>query len=343
MIVLVTNSRKPYAYDIQQILGLPSHAEYRFRYDSTKWIVEGLQKKNLKGHKALIVLRNYDTGQLHPCRYVEITEQTDVGHIRHFRFRLRGYVSEASSARIVKTLGNWLSENGLENASGNKFKAFVHENDSLKKEESGEDADSSWVAIVKDLKDISSYKDFGFLRIRSVTAASQACFMSQTSSGEYSFQIQPGTTCVLDVAQYMPSQIGEGGITHPYDVIMKVPTALNSIRDHQRVVGKYDLLKFVFDAPDASAGKSTEIAILAEQTGEAAEYGIHALFIPLEVERRHWFARVMAVAAGIALLVVAGWVKEANANDLIPATIQALAFVLITLAGAAELLKDMLA
>jgi hypothetical protein len=83
MIFLVTNSIAPYCYDIHQLVGLPVNLNHRFRY-SDPWINLPNGIKSIVGKEALIVLRDFNTGNFIPLRFVVIKEVVKIGDFRAY-------------------------------------------------------------------------------------------------------------------------------------------------------------------------------------------------------------------------------------------------------------------
>ena len=78
-------------------------------------------------------------------------------------------------------------------------------------------------------------------------------------------------------------------IVEPYEVELKTETGeILILRGLQRVVGKYDLLRFIFKTASGETRRQTFIEIESKQGGEAGKYGLRRLFLPVRIELPLW-------------------------------------------------------
>lgn len=104
MIFLTANSLKPYAYESIQILGLPNGSIFRARFP-LRWVEKGLLKdiKTLVGRRLLYSVRIWETDEVIPLRYGEITSAKHIGHILFFEYKLGPLISYCSEADALKS------------------------------------------------------------------------------------------------------------------------------------------------------------------------------------------------------------------------------------------------
>jgi hypothetical protein len=122
--------------------------------------------------------------------------------------------------------------------------------------------------------------------------------------GKFSFVLKPGQMYFLDVMQHIPSDIDKTEcIESPYDVELKAETdEVTILRKIQRVVGKYDLLRFIFKAPSGYASKHTFLEVENKQSGEFAKFGLPALFLPLLIQPPKWVRIMRLIRIGLSVL-----------------------------------------
>lgn len=132
------------------------------------------------------------------------------------------------------------------------------------------------------------------------------------------------------VTEYMPSQISTSeAIKEPFNVEIKTPTDFSVIRSVQRVVGKYDELRFVFRVPEEYAGKTTEISIISQQPGKAEKYGILELPLPLKITSLRW--KNLIVFLALTLFLTSTMEKAGPLNSIPPEAFRSLGILLLGL------------
>lgn len=302
MIVMITNTIVPYCYDIAHILGLPSCLSHRFRYRA-KWIKLSYEAKGIKNQDGLIVLRNFRSGNLMPIRYVRIQDVLTDGDINYIEFQLGNYFPVGSTQRARDEIAEVLWKKGFENKGGEELECLVFDVSWRAKIEENE----NWDAILREIGGIDCYKDFGFLKVLHVWESDgrSAC-VTLDETGKYSLALRPNTLYFLDVLQHVPWEIDKKeSIDVPYDVELKTETdEVTILRKIQRVVGKYDLLRFIFKTPFGYSVKHTFLEIENKQSGELAKYRLPALFLPIRVEPPGWMKAVLYLRIALGVLAV---------------------------------------
>src|SRR5579859_5987408 len=110
--VAVTGSRRPYIFDLPQLLALPENFEFRFRY-RYEWVADELkteldrfigrkrgwfEKSCLAGHSLLVVFHSQDTKRLLPLRRCTIVAAELLGPMVFIRFRVGAFVAISADA-----------------------------------------------------------------------------------------------------------------------------------------------------------------------------------------------------------------------------------------------------
>jgi hypothetical protein len=291
MIIMITNTIVPYCYDIAHILGLPSNLSHRFRYIN-KWIHPSVEMQKLTGQDGLIVLRATSTGELLPIRCTKIGNVLTVGDINYIEFRLAHFLTAKEEATVALQIGREISRLGFQNEGGKELECLVFELELANTEQNGKQSDhQKWSRILKKIGKFECYKDFGFLKIERVRdAGGTVAPTARDETGKYAFLLKPSRLYFLDVIQHVPWEIDETeSINTPYDVELKAEKdEVVLLRKIQRVVGKYDLLQFVFKTPAGYAPKHTFLEVENKQGGEIGKFGLPALFLPVLIEPPSW-------------------------------------------------------
>jgi hypothetical protein len=311
---MITNAIAPYCYDVSVIAGLPTNLSHRFRYRE-RWIKLDRDIKTTTGDEALIILRVQETGELIPVRFVRIEEILRVGDISFIEFRMRELCTMKAIDQASEHINSALRIKGYVNKPGASLDSLV-----LELEQSGasvleklrvDDEDENWAEMAKKLGTLSCFKDFSFLKVLDIRdVQGKVARITVDETGRYSFSLDPGRVYFLDVMQHVPWQIEETErIEKPYDVELNAETEeLEVLRKIQRVVGKYDLLRFIFKTSVAYETRHTYLELNNKQGTISSEFSPPVVFLPLRVRlsgwRRRvlWLRRVAAVVASLGII-----------------------------------------
>jgi len=290
MIVMVTNSIQPYCYDIAHVLGLPANFRHRFRYRD-RWVKLSVPIKSLKRCRALLVLRDYDKGTLIPVRFVTIENVIRVGDVNYIDFRVQEYAPIETFDEIAKEIGRWLATNRHENIPREALSCLLFDAEAINVEGVGGNAkDGSydeWSALLERLGRLECYKDFGFLRIvQVVDAKGRVATATCDATGEYSYELRPDRLYFLETIQHIPWRLdATETISNPYDVELKAETnEIDVLRRIQRVVGKYDLLRFIFKTLGGYKSKHSFLELESKQDEFSTKFRLPGLFLPVRIE-----------------------------------------------------------
>jgi len=310
MIVMITNTIPPYCYDIAYVLGLPANFSHRFRYHA-KWMRLSCNVSDIKRQPALIVLRNEVTAGLTPVRYAQIEDVLPVGDINYIEFRLQCYFPVARIDSASTYLNNALETKGFVNKQGADLDCLVLEVDSGDLGDAGKEeklnSHQMWSNLLGVIGQFNCYKDFSFLKVLHVRdSKGDNASAVPDETGKYSFALKPSHVYYLDLIQHIPWEMDKTeSIETPYDVELKSETAEVAIlRKIQRVVGKYDLLRFIFKTAPGESTKHTFVEVESKQGGELAKYGLPTLFLPLRIEAPQWMKAVVWIRRSLSVLAV---------------------------------------
>ncbi len=91
-IIMIFNSIPPYAYEINNILGLPDSFTYRFRFRREYIHHDIRQPEELIGRKGLVVLRHFQSAEFIPLREIRVSDVLEVGNVWCIDYVLSGIV-----------------------------------------------------------------------------------------------------------------------------------------------------------------------------------------------------------------------------------------------------------
>jgi hypothetical protein len=275
---------------------------------------------DISGREALLILRNYDNGEFIPIRFVVIDNVLQVGDINYVGFRARRYFPKTSRQRLTTIVEQKLVALGCQNIGRKSLGCLLFDVEIEGSMSNGteEDEHSQWNTIVKEIGKLDCYKDFGFLRIVHVRDVNgRKPITSRDSTGEFSYQLKPDKVYFLEVVQHIPWDIDQTeSIDVPYDVELKGEMdEITLLRRIQRVVGKYDLLRFIFKTPSTSVSKHSFLELENRQDKASTRYRLPALFIPVQIDVPNWIIFVkwvkgIVVAIGILTFCLSGFIAE---------------------------------
>jgi hypothetical protein len=310
MIVMVTNTIVPYCFDIVHIIGLPHNFSHRFRYRE-RWIKLPYETKKIKEQEGIIVLRNFETGDFIPTRYIRIENVLSVGDINYIEFRVGEYFPVRWRKIVSDRIKQTLKEGDYANEGGKPLECLLFETDAdfiaeAMKKTAG-DEQQKWGEILTEIGGLHCYKDFSFLKILHIRDSKErTAIAEEDETGKYSYALDPANLYFLDVIQHIPWGIDSSeSIEAPYDVELKTETdEVVVLRKIQRVVGKYDLLRFIFKTTAGYSEKSTFLEVDNKQGGELAQYGLPALFLPVRIKPPGWMKAIFWGKIGLGALAV---------------------------------------
>lgn len=342
MIILITNTIVPYCYDVAHVLGLPINLSHRFRYRD-RWIKKISSVMDVKGQRALVVLRNSDTAELIPLRFVVIEDVLTVGDVNYIELRLQEYFPISLRVVTSQKINEVLTREGFENKSKQPLECLVFEvyegifGDVYAKLDAHKL--EGWSEILGIIGEFECYKEFGFLNIIQIrTSDGSKALIEKDETGKFSYVLKPGTLYFLEVIQYVPWEIGKKeSIESPYDVELKSESdEITLLRKIQRVVGKYDLLRFIFKTPSGYIAKNTFLEVENKQGGDISKYGLPALFLPIRIQPPPWLRFIYGAQIGVAALAMGVLFASdplANYLNMEAGWIRALALLLIIVAS----------
>jgi len=309
-VVLVTNSVFPYCFDVATLLALPAGLRYRFRYLS-KWIRLSAPVKSIEGLQAIIVLRRFVTAELVPVRWAVIDRVQSFGDIHYVEFVVGGYYSQPGRSGLVAAMTEAFDGLGVTNEPGKHLSALVFEIKCLSPASGrGSDDPAEWYEIVRAIGSEACYADFGFLRVARVeTLTGRSAEVQVMKEGGRALSLRSGATYLLDVTQHTPWQVDETeAIRNPYDVVLRAePGTVTVVRGRQRVVGKYDLLRFILKTPEGYRRRLSFLELVVKP-GESSWKAIPSVLLSVTIAPTAWSRFFTWFRAGIGAAGFAGYI-----------------------------------
>ena len=257
-IVFIPNTHGPYGYEMAQILAYPNGFSFRFRFDA-KWVHEKVKNilDRIPGISGYVLLRDFDSGQLYPIRYVTVKTAFRVGPIYYFEYTLEAMMEigpeDVSQRQLSKFRSNFAESHETilgENIGGKHLQPLVFltnispdvRDSSFVTAETEDPESSRWMNIVSTLGEISYFANVEFFRLISLSKNPRAYSLPPVRDGAWT--LEEGVTYTLRLVQFVPK--GELKREVPNDISVRVDNSvIVVIRGEQRSVGKYDILSFV--------------------------------------------------------------------------------------------------
>jgi len=286
MLIIITNTIKPYCYDIEPVIGLPNNLSHRFRYRS-RWIKLPYSIESTKLREGIVVLRDYSSAELIPIRRVIIEDVLSFGDIHYIELRLNEFIPNSLEVGLAALIQAKIVEFGYKNLSNNHLEKLIFEvdfkYDSPEKDLGGGE---KWALLTKRLGSLECYKDFSFLKILSINdSKGSPANIVRGAIGRYCYSLKPNNLYFANVIQSITSNIEEDeSIENPYDIELKAESdEIWVLRGIQRVVGKYDLLRFIIKTPISKKNKYTFLELQKKQPIGGLTYELPALFLPVNI------------------------------------------------------------
>ena len=285
---ILIHSHRPYCFDLNEILALPSGFRYRNRFDM-QWIDPTLRQniESTVGGQVLLILRDLDSNTLIPFRYGKLYNVERVGKVVLFEYHLGDLIAYDNEENVrqqeivarTKLIGDnhpWLP--GVEGealTSASVFKSTVGKAlptiraDNL----------TAWGNCVEAVATAPVYFRIEFLKI----VALRSSYTESASVRDESFIVLPNSAYELKVFQYVPAP-GLEIIPQHSLTINTFPEHVTALRPTLQAVGKYDMLTFRIKTLDLNPGEQTAIEIPHQPDAATTHAVTTSLFLPLRIE-----------------------------------------------------------
>lgn len=294
--IIIVNSIAPYAFEINNYLGLPNGFSYRFRYqksESSDWMPTINDPRDLEGVQALVITRNFDTAELFPVRTIEIQNVSTIGDVVYLDYNLGDLFGLESTVpdreRQLKRFSEFMEDaiGDYENVPGEDLDNLIFFTENAEQlmnhEMSKEKTDlEKWGTLVRELGQIDVYEDFDFLKIVEVSASDQTSAKITTANGESKYQLINNKKYDIEIIQrtFTGKPEGDSSVSESRVISVECGDGINRIKNQRNITGKYDLFEFKIQPASRSPPANSFLWIELENiTGEM----IYSIQIPVNI------------------------------------------------------------
>lgn len=296
----IIHSIRPYCFDFNVILALPSGFRYRNRFDR-QWIERTVRESSsaLSGMRVLLILRDTRNNNLIPVRWAILDSVQLVGGVLYFEYLLGDLIEYSSESNvrdqeivartdILKDQHQWLpgpigapmSEPSVfHSTAGNGLPC----------------ADSSnltaWGNVIAAIATAPIFHSIEFLKIVGLFGPDGSPAPVLTES----LLVEANTVYTLRVFQHVPAPPDVVVPTHSIEINV-FPAHIAALRANQQAVGKYDMLTFVLRVLSLDPGAPTAIEIPHTPDIATENRAKTSLYLPLRIRPSHPLRLAITVA-----------------------------------------------
>lgn len=302
-VCFIIHASRPYCFDLNDILALPSGFRYRNRFD-LQWVEPTIRDniEGLVGQRVLLTLRDPENSRLVPVRWGQLITAERYGRITFYEYRLGDLIEYDSNEKVqeqeiishTKKFGShhpWLpGPAGHDLDEPSVFRTTVGNGLDTVDASDGK----AWGNVVSAVATASIFHRVEFLKIMGIFSVDDR----PASISDEAFVLAPDSVYNLKVIQYVPSpgQRGQDTIPpHPIE-LTTFPTHIIALRSKQQAVGKYDRLTFAIRVKSLPPGERTEMEV--PHIPDAANDGQYrtSLYLPVKVAPAGRLRAVFALA-----------------------------------------------
>ena len=297
-LVFVPNTYGPYGYEMVSILAYPKGFNFRFRFDE-KWVDEKVKNrlKDAIGSNGYILLRDFETSNLYPIRYLTLRSARKVGPIYYFECELNDMmdigadnVRPAQFEMFRRRFDEFHPDIAKANTAHAHLTPLVFltnffpdlRNEAYVEVET-EDPDSArWMNIVASTMSMEHFDKVQFLRILTLSEHSKRSGQPPIRDGAWS--LEEGATYTMHVVQFTPKGNSPRDVAN--DIVIKADeVVIKVVRGVQRAVGKYDILRFVIRVKTPARSTFSFIDIEFSQCPDLQGKIEPRISIPIQIRR----------------------------------------------------------
>lgn len=301
---ILIHSHRPYCFDLNEILALPSGFRYRNRFDM-QWVDPTLRPdvEATAADRVLLVLRDLDHNTLIPFRWGNLFNVERVGKVVLFEYHLDKLVAYDNDDNVrqqeIIARTKLFADNytWLPGPQGQPLTAPSVFRGNLGSALPSADANdlTAWGNCVSAIATAPVYSRIEFLKIVGLLSADG----ERAKVSNESFIVGPNSVYQLKVFQYVPEPGLESIPSHSL-TLNTFPGHITALRASLQAVGKYDMLTFVLKVLDLAPGEQTAIEIPHQPDAATTQSATTALYLPLRVKEA---GRGRLVAAIVLALV----------------------------------------
>jgi hypothetical protein len=296
----IIHAHRPYCFDLNEALALPSGLRYRSRFDF-QWVAPALRDEiaDLTGRPVLLILRDLDNNKLVPVRWGKIITVLPVGRVVFFEYILEDLVLYSTPVNVRKQeiiartttfaeQHDWLP--GPQGEQLTSPSVFVSTAGHGLPKVSAADL-TAWGNAVAAVATAPVYSGVEFLKIVGLYGAGDR---SRPIVRE-SYVVRPNTVYTLRVWQQIAEPPDIVVPSHAVEV-KTFPDHIIALRYRQQAVGKYDMLTFVLRVMTLGRGERTAIEIPHVPDAATEGRASISIYLPLTISAPSP-ARLTATAA----------------------------------------------
>jgi hypothetical protein len=300
----IIHAHRPYCFDLNEALALPSGLRYRNRFDS-QWVAPSLRDDvtDLVGRPVLLILRDPDNNMLVPVRWGKIITVLPVGKVVFFEYILDDLVQYSTAVNvrqqeiIARTASFAEQHDWLPGPQGEQLKTpsvFLSTAGHGLPKVSAADL-TAWGNAVAAVATAPVYSGIEFLKIVGLYDSRNR---SRPITRE-SYVVRPNTVYTLRVWQQIAEPPDIVVPSHAVEV-KTFPDHVIALRYRQQAVGKYDMLTFVLRVLTLSRGERTAIEIPHVPDAATEGKASTSIYLPLTISAPS--PARLAVTAGLVVI-----------------------------------------
>jgi hypothetical protein len=291
---LIIHSHRPYCFDINQILALPTGFRFHNRFD-IQWVHQDLRRdiESLKGQRVLLVLRDPDNNKLIPFRWGRLFNAERIAKTVLFDYHLEDLISYSNEDNVINEEINactrmfadrhdWLpGELGKGLTSPAVFRSDV----GLGLSTSDANDMKAWGNCVDAVSTAPCYLRMEFLKVVGLFDVNN----KRAPVTKETLLVKRNSVYVLSIFEYIPRPGAENEVIPLHNLeLTSFPDHVTTLVPKQQVVGKYDRLEFDIKVLNLGPGERTALAIPYQPDAATTATASATIYLPLSTaESRH--------------------------------------------------------
>jgi hypothetical protein len=307
-VCLIIHAHRPYCFDINQILALPSGFRFHNRFD-IQWVHQDIRQdlEALKGQRVLLILRDSDTNKLIPFRWGDLFNVERIAKTVLFDYHLGELIEYSNEDNVIAEEINartqaladrhpWLpGEQGRGLTTPAVFKSDVGH--ALRT--SNADDLKAWGNCVDAVSTAPSYLRIEFLKIIALFDGHKrpAPVIDET------LRVKRNSMYVLQIFEYIPKPGPENESIPLHNLeLTSFPDHITTLVPTQQVVGKYDRLEFALKVLNLGPDERTALSIPYKPDAATTGTFSEILYLPLSTRRSRHGQLLAALTLALASL-----------------------------------------
>jgi hypothetical protein len=284
---LIIHCHRPYCFDINQILALPSGFRFHNRFD-IQWVHQDLRQdlESLKGQLVLLILRDPDNNKLIPFRWGRLFNVERIAKTVLFDYHLEDLIDYSNDDNVIAEEINartrefanrheWLpGEQGRGLTTPAVFRSDVGSGLST----SDANDMKAWGNCVDAVSTAPCYLRMEFLKVVGLFDSDnrRAQVVNET------LRVKRNSMYVLSIFEYIPKPGPENESIPLHNLeITSFPDHVTALVPKQQIVGKYDRLEFDLKVLNLGPGERTALAIPYQPDAATTARASATIYLPL--------------------------------------------------------------